>query len=411
MSEDTDRDLSERGRRMEQEYKRKPQSTGSEDEDLPWYCWVSGGCGNTPSPPPEMEILSYSQVDDDAGPESFYFVGKVYREFYAQARWWIFYIERTSPYNFVYRTSTNGTTWSDETLFRNAMGSSYQYLAIWFDGTCFHYAIHGRTYNNPIVYRMGTPNANGTITWLQDEQTVIAGIGDKRYQYLTIVCDSDGYPWIGCYRYSLEAGDRKVYVTKSSTKDGTWTEQSGFPYCPDDVDEVRSRLYFTPLASAQMYIFYDKGASGGEVYPINGRIWTGSWGDQETIVNSSNDRASAVFYNGKIHLVYRDGLNNIFKHIVRNGSWGIPTIVSQDLGLVSLSIDEGTGYLYLWYIDNSIVYWRKYTGTWDSGNTLQNRTGNGPVTPIAFYKVLSDKLGIFWNESTSILGHSGLINV
>jgi len=372
-----------------------------------------------------MAILSYSQVDDDAGPESFYFSGKVYRSFYANERWWIFYVENTSPYNLVYRTSTNGTSWSNETIFRVGTASGYQLLAIWFDGIYLHYAFHQRTtgYGTPIYYRMGTPESNGTITWLAAEQTAIAGIASKHYRYLTIVCDSNGYPWIGCYRYSSSAGDRKVYVHKSSTKNGTWIDANGFPYCPDNNDEVRSRLYLAPLSSAQMYILYDKGATGGVSYPINGRLWTGSWGDQETIINNSNDQASAIGYGSKVHLVYRDGLTNDYKYIVRDGTWGTPILIetNNEFDKFSLSVNNINGKLYLFYIegnptDGDVVKYRIYSSSWSDAVILQDRKPKVLIGCFAFYEVLNQKIGVFWNDDNYgsnpyILGYSGLTGI
>ncbi|KKM91072.1 hypothetical protein LCGC14_1232350, partial [marine sediment metagenome] len=140
--------------------------------------------------------------------------------FYAVGRFWVFYSDGT---NFVWRTSTDGAAWSGATTVRT---SSAGYKAsVAFDGTYVHYVHRESSSSSIITYRMGLSNSNGTITWQAAEQTVISMDAAHRSNDPVIAIDSNGYPWI-VYDYQTMATTNAVaYVTKSKTKNGTWTDE------------------------------------------------------------------------------------------------------------------------------------------------------------------------------------------
>ena len=141
------------------------------------------------------------------------------KSFYANGRFWVFYSDGT---NMVYRTSTDGSTWSSATTVR---ACTYGYkFSIWFDGTYLHYAYGS---SSAIYYRRGTPNSDGTITWSAAEQTVSTTYNSARYPMISV--DSNGYVFVGYSDY--DGTNRYPYVIKSGNNDGTWgTTPSGFPY-------------------------------------------------------------------------------------------------------------------------------------------------------------------------------------
>jgi len=68
------------------------------------------------------------------------------KTFYANGRFWVFYSDGR---NMVYRTSTDGSTWSSATTVRAAINGSL--FSVWFDGTYLHYAY---AYNSAIYYNV-----------------------------------------------------------------------------------------------------------------------------------------------------------------------------------------------------------------------------------------------------------------
>ena len=89
---------------------------------------------------------------------------------FAQSLWWVFYHSGT---DFVFRTSSDGTTWSAASTLRSGTGTSQQGkgTGLEFSGSKFCYAILSSTTTEELV-RCGTLNGGGTITLYSSEQTV-----------------------------------------------------------------------------------------------------------------------------------------------------------------------------------------------------------------------------------------------
>jgi hypothetical protein len=78
--------------------------------------------------------------------------------FYANGRFWVFYSDNT---NIIYKTSTDGSSWSSATTVRAAVMCSE--FSVWFDGTYVHYT-KGRKDQVPnalLHYRMAP--SHGTL--------------------------------------------------------------------------------------------------------------------------------------------------------------------------------------------------------------------------------------------------------
>jgi hypothetical protein len=98
------------------------------------------------------------------------------KAFYANGLFWVFYSDGT---NLVYRTSSDGSTWSATTI---ARASNYgYYFSIWFDGTYVHYACARGSTGEALFYRRGTPNTDGTITWSTTEQQAAEVVSSVTY--------------------------------------------------------------------------------------------------------------------------------------------------------------------------------------------------------------------------------------
>jgi len=342
------------------------------------------------------------------------YLGGIQRKcFYANGRYWVFYSDTT---NIVYRTSADGISWSSATTIRACDNGNN--FSVWFDGTYLHYAATPlATWNEPIVYRRGTPNTDGSITWSAAEQTVIQD-ADKWFQSIIIAVDSEGYPWIGT-RTSQAAPlppGNWAEVIKSSTNDGTWSTASGFPYRPDTVSGKRDIMFLVPLTSQKMYIIY-VWSGAPATNPINGRLWDGSsWGSEETATTRQSHDASlsAVAYGDVVHVVYDERTTLDVYHLKRvAGTWTETSMGFVGAGTgFSLTVQQETGYLWVFYIKTNTIFYRRYLTSWGAETTLQTRTAaQSPYSMDSYYQARSDgKLGIVWTESPAYtIAHSGLV--
>jgi len=109
--------------------------------------------------------------------------------FYAEGRFWLFYVDSVS--SLCYASFIPGSSLSTE--YRTVEFGTGIYtpeFSIFYDKSLntVHYARHvfpGTGHS--VAYRMGTPNANGTITWAAAEQTVLLTPGDLATFRTTLV--------------------------------------------------------------------------------------------------------------------------------------------------------------------------------------------------------------------------------
>jgi hypothetical protein len=331
--------------------------------------------------------------------------------FYTAGRFWLFYADGLG--NMVYCTSTDGSTWTTPTVIRPA--NSGEEFSVWFDGTYLHYAYASAS---SIYYRRGTPNADGSITWSADEQTVSTTYNKAYYPIVSV--DSDRYVWIG---YRDQTGTSYYpYVIKSGNNDGTWgTTPSGFPYLLSTYADVGWAVSVIPLTSGKMLVIYAYDTS-----TVKARKWDGSaWGSEVATTQGiyTGYSHSAVAQGDDVHLVFlRAYTYNIIyvKYTYSSNSFGTETIIVAGATATSmpvLSIDPSTNDLYVfaatkttgtpsgWTADH--IYYIKYTastGEWGSwtdwkDETTEGLTGAGLLT--CFYQAYNSYIGLAYMTKTT----------
>lgn len=176
------------------------------------------------------EALAQSVVDGNIGNASGFRYSYERRSFHAAGLEWAFYVEAS---NLNFRTTSDYVTWSAATTIRSVGAQDSERFSVSYDAPFGYYAASDgvNTY-----FRKFTPNANGTMTWVAAEQTVVAAASAPN---LTI--DSSGHPWI--------VSGATVY--KSSTTSGTWVEDvaNGFPYAVGT-----NMTTLIPLTSGRMFL-------------------------------------------------------------------------------------------------------------------------------------------------------------
>jgi hypothetical protein len=301
------------------------------------------------------------------------------KTFYALGRHWAFYSNGT---NLVFRTSTDGSTWSSETSVRAA--ASGLTFGVWYDGTRIHYAYAQAATNKAIYYRRGTPASNGTVTWTAEVQAVAAGGTSTTYRYPTVTADANGVPWIG---YLKDAASDYPYLTKATAADGTFTAASGFPYQLSTTSSNTWTAVPVALQSGRVLAVYGRGGA-----KVSSRLWTGSaWASERASfsaynVYSSGVRLNVVAEGDNAHLVYLKVSTYAVRHVkwtysssdtTYYGSWGGEAAVQSSVTATSVpvaSLNTATGDLYAFWAGSPTanhLYYKKRTsaGTWDASPT------------------------------------------
>jgi hypothetical protein len=274
--------------------------------------------------------------------------------FYAAGRYWVFYYDGSK---IVYRTSSNGENWSDAVTIKSLAVGEGIAISVVFDGTYVHYAY---AYASDLVYRMGTPESDGTITWKAAEQTVYVG----SCAVPAICIDSDGYPWIG---FRVKAGTETYgtpYVTKSKTKDGTWTDDTGFPHHLRTDDLEYWAEIPVALTNSKIYVVY--ASHGGTLY---GKLYDGGWGSEETISTRSMrfHRITAVAYGDDVYVAWLTWVEphpGIYVNTRTYGvGWGSDEILSASDDTyhhISLNVNPVNGKVNLFYGYSDGVYFTSH---------------------------------------------------
>lgn len=285
-----------------------------------------------------------------------------HKTFYAAGLFWVFYRD-TFAARVVYRTSSDGENWSAITVLTLTASVGYS-LDICFDGTYVHYAI---AYGGNCVYRMGTPQPTGSITWAAAEQIVYIGVC-----YNPNICvDSDGYPWIGFTVKAMGDINGTPYINKSSTNNGTWINDAGFPVQLSVADEAWWRVIPVPLTSLKVYVVYGSHA-GVATY---GRLYDGGWGAEETIMNYQVmfNRVTAVAYNDDVYVAvaYVTGQQSVYANVRTYGvGWGTTRKIGEGgfgnpIRTIGLCVNQSTGTINIFWGDNYGVHMNSYyNGTW-----------------------------------------------
>jgi hypothetical protein len=313
------------------------------------------------------------------------------KTFYAKGYFWLFYTDADD--NTYFRTSEDGFNWSSPTFVR-AAGPANLSVTVDSGGDYVHYAWGQGAY---LYYRRGKLNSDGTITWDSERQ-----VTDFDVNLPNIILDSDGYPWIGYQCIS----DRKPYVTKSSTKDGTWTTADGFPYKLSDISGDFTNAVPLALSGSKVYVYYWNHGT-----PVYGQLWSGAWGAEETASTSNVDVfgvLARVDRNDNVHCVFRKYVPpyRSLIYICRTTSgWSSETVIAANLSsdtVFSFCIDLDTGYLYIFRfgIGADTIYLIRYNGeTW---NTVEAITGEDALNEItSFTQKYSRKNLVVWTSGTS----------
>ena len=318
---------------------------------------------------------------------------------YDAGHWWYFYAYGG---NLVYRTSSDGGSWSSETQ-TGAQASDGWHFSVWHNSPNIS-LVTVLTSTQYLYYRKGTLNSAGTITWSADLQTIASGSEiSTTTNYPTIAEDSGGYPYV---TYGTQTTN--LSMTKSDLKNGTWSTTSGYPIQLNDNSISNVYGVVLPLTSQKMVALY-RGL--GTVF--KSRIYNGtSWLTEEQASTSSVQSAffSAVTIGDNVYLAFEKEAVAYTAFLTRTyGSGWSSEHTFEYLRKGPALSKVGTAKLYLFLIQYSDPIWtdsitfREYdiaTDTWGEEGSLSYKPNIGSLSSL-YQSTSNDELGLGWRMSAA----------
>jgi len=319
--------------------------------------------------------------------------------FFMASRLWLFYSDGQHG---VFRSSPDGRSWSEPTKFADGGHFGHRF-GCGFDGEYVHYAHCTAALGADVRYARGTPNADGSIDW-SPEQIAYDTPPDKNVMYPKILVDSERHPWIAFMELVYQQPNAPPYdalVIASSTNDGTWQTQDGFPF-----PLVRRKVtpgYPDPvgvsLPNGGTYWIYNR--HDGKENCYSGRYWNGAaWNDEELIARPASQYAffNAIADCETVHLLY--GAGDIFYTArTTDAKWSAPEAIATDAsGHTALARTAPNHIMATWLnLSDNTVHIRK-------------RSPNGWSEPIAIAHASQGLAGAGINLNTLTESHARLQN-
>jgi hypothetical protein len=310
--------------------------------------------------------------------------------FYANGRWWVFYYDGS---NFGWRTSVDGSTWSDFTNYYAAVST---YFDVWYDDgnnkICLARA-QGSTAN--LYYRQGTANGDGTITWDSDEVQVTT----ENAFALRLCKDSNGYPWISYMKYSSSYALKVVKATQTNgsaweTPTSLWDETSTGP-----------RIVIVPLTNSKMLAIRSASNAVFQSRFYDGSSWASAVSASSSSLQSAN-YFDAVADGDNVHLVFckYSTYDIVYLKYAYGSGWGSEetvesSTVAQYHPVISLKSTDSVRVFYLLSL-TTIKYRDRDSGSWQTAVTISSNEST-MLCVCSSYRAFSSKLCVTWKSGVT----------
>ena len=269
----------------------------------------------------------------------------------------------------MYATSKDGLTGWANTIIRVHTGDDGELISTWFDDTYVYYVLQG----NPGLFRRGTFNSDGTITWTA-EQSLGVLIWSP-----TLCVDIDGYPWIG-YR-SLEGSGWARLIT-SDTNDGTWSTRAGFPVTLSSTKDSYAVMVLPQKSTAKINVVY-LGSGTTTIYGREASAASVEAEQSQTVTLNyplfGYRQAGNIGLGDEVLIAY--SANNWSKYFIRFRGTALGFTAEQQLssedayltGVALVKVDDNTIYAIWQEKTSDLNFYRKST---DGGLTWADEDGN-----------------------------------
>lgn len=325
------------------------------------------------------------------------------KTFYANGYYWVFYSDGT---NLVYRTSTDGTSWSSATIVRACTDGSHFDVGYFPDyNTGFvYYAYSPGTTLAAIVFRRGTISGN-SITWLA-EQTVQSSSSVLHYANPALCIEDAGKVHIGFCRGTSTNHYWRDYSNTNNDGIGAWTSSGNLSAQSAGADHWRGTMI--ALTGAEAYTTYVL------TTPIYGRLYTaGAWAAEETATAVGQVVHSTTAEGDDVHLAYyaTTAFRKAYRKRTYGVGWGaeeeIHTAASVFIG-ITISVDIATGDLYAFWgmrepgpsFEYNVYYSKKPSGgSWSAAAEFASNEDDLRYASInAFKRAWNNVIGVVWTK-------------
>jgi hypothetical protein len=325
--------------------------------------------------------------------------GRQRHAFYHAGRHWVFYCDGSA---ILWKSSTDAITWSaaQDALLPAEAGTMNNggKFSIWLSKAqgLVHIVACCGSYNNALYYRAGTPNADGTITWVAAWNPVVPAVASVCYIYPHIITDSGNYAWVTYLHHPSTVG-REPAVSKSGNHNGTWgTTPAGFPWKSEAPSSSNWRSVLVPMLSGKVALF--------RCCNMEDYIWNGAaWSSIETVGGHAGNTSMPAIADGDDLYCILVAANT--EYTVRpwaTGIWSAGTLITLDSVYGSVAIDPDTHDIYYVYLAAGTAhpsYMIYSSGVWTAGVEFEAESGAYIQT---FYNPYDSVLGAVWMLGTSI---------
>jgi len=335
------------------------------------------------------------------------------RTFYSDGLYWVFYMKSTSE-DIFYKTSSDGSSWSSEYTISAISEDTNETTEVWLQGGYAHivYAA-SRAGQDYLRFRRGNPESNSTITWSADWQNIALTTDYYKPTTVSIAVDTDGYPFI-VYRTYFNAVER-LCITKSSTNDGTWSTEGGYPI---QVDSGGSgHAFATDITSYpnsdKMYgLFTYDDKLYGRYY--NGTSWVGGDETIDEIGPNIYQFSAVADADDNVYIIWTFGTGSNpsgawLKVRYANGTFSNAVLVAAATKSPSPVYNAESGHVFFIYPDWDVgdIKASCLTGdTLSAGWTIIDTIGpSGRLSAVPYE---SDNIGILYVDSDGYTYHGSL---
>jgi hypothetical protein len=309
------------------------------------------------------------------------------KTFYANGYFWVFYCDGN---NLLYKTSSDGVTWSAATIVRACSAGEYFDVG-YFPDYSTSYVYYAYAGGGSLIYRRGTISGN-SITW-EAEVTIYT----LTWFNPAIAILSDGRIIVGANLLSGTTFYAYAWTNPNNDGSGSWS----YTYMGRTGSDP-FKFSAVPLTAGKGYLLYIVSTT------LYGRLYSGSWyaEDNITTVSSSSNHYSATAEDDEVHVAYYSAATSYTKAYRKRSSGGVwgseETIytMSADHYGDTITIDPVTGDIYVFWGEGSAIYYcKKSGGTW--GARVQLVSGELYLREIsinAFYRVWNNSIGVVWSR-------------
>ncbi len=313
---------------------------------------------------------------------------------YSQGLWWAFY---SDGINIVYETSADGSTWSSSTIVSSSVDSTKGYnFGIWTVGGTIYYALSAYGQSASFLWRYGTLQSSGTISWSIAETSVTTT--NTVYSYDSIAADSTGNVWVALNTNDGTNAHIEVWRYASST----WSKVDDIsPLSSDEVAQL------VPLSSG-VALIYGRGSVTAQVKIITsatGSSWSAAVSPASNYMlfsSSATAITNTVYFAGLASgsTGVTTGTVNFWSFASGAGSTSSETVLQATISGWIVSITEmPSKTLVLSYGSGANVYSQtslNYGVSWASAQTISSSE-----TSVSGLTIADDASGIMWTSGSS----------